>query len=75
VPARGAPVSGARAPVGSWIGRAGGKGRGGEEKKKRREKEKEGKGKGKRKEKKRRKNRERDFGKIRKIVRENWEGF
>jgi hypothetical protein len=41
VPARGAPVSGARAPVGSWVGHAGGKGRGGEEKKKRREKEKE----------------------------------
>jgi hypothetical protein len=37
---------------------------------KRKEEEKE-----KKKEKKGRKNRRRDFGKIRKIVRENWEGF
>jgi hypothetical protein len=59
VPARGAPVNGARAPVGCWPGRAGGKGKEGEEKKKRREKEKEGrkkkKEKGKRKGRKRRK--------------------
>jgi hypothetical protein len=43
VPARGAPVNGARAPVGCWPGRAGGKGKEGEEKKKRREKRKRGK--------------------------------
>jgi hypothetical protein len=72
VPARGALVNGARAPVGCWPGRAGGKGKEGEEKKKRREKEKEGwkkkkeKGRGEREEKgkeKGRKNREKDFWK------------
>jgi hypothetical protein len=88
VPARGAPVNGARAPVGCWPGRAGGKGKEGEEKKKRREKEKEKEKEGRKrkrkkegeKEKKKEKKREgkigkKIFGKIRKIVRENWEGF